>query len=287
MQDDLNDWTKVRGGVAPAGWGLDASGSIGGDSSRAGRSTDTTQFLDWNYTGITRFTATIVWSNETPLPDSKVQMFTSTNGTSWVPVTYARSATTPLPSSWNRATFSNALALPAGTNYVRLQIVGPTGRSWSPQVGSMYIEHGKGVISDRMTDYSKQYNADPTKVGFDVTATQNFQNDPSRLRRAQAVGLGTASFYYNATDIDSLSAKVYYQSGTMSTRIKVFASVDGLTWVQQTVTFTPGAATGGGWYVTTAGVSSLAAGMNFLRIDLSGGSSYWDLQVGALSINYG
>jgi len=138
LTDTLSNWSNVSS--KSAGWTLDSSNPtyFNGDTSRATRTADTTQYLVYAYPKISKFSAKVyIWNGSV----NTVQFFVSTdNGATYtsVPVTPGVKTTTTAP--WGYYTIKNTDILPANVTHLKVQFTA-TGNSWDPQLSSISITH--------------------------------------------------------------------------------------------------------------------------------------------------
>lgn len=133
--DDLNDWSKTMshtGGLA-----LDSSNPtyFEGDASRVKRTEATTQSFVYNLQNITNFSARLyqfsVWDG--------VAFYTSADNQNWTKVVHVSTPGVYTGSRWYRKTYYPQTLLPAGTNYLKIELSGSD--SWEKQVARMEINY--------------------------------------------------------------------------------------------------------------------------------------------------
>jgi len=136
--DNLNDWSQVNS--KSAGWTLDTSNPayMNGDTSRATRTADTTQYLVYSYPNITKFSAKVyTWNG----PVSAASFFISTdNGVTYSALSVTPGSKTISTSPWGYYTIKNASPLPAGVTNLKVQF-STSGNSWDPQLSQISITH--------------------------------------------------------------------------------------------------------------------------------------------------
>jgi len=109
-----------------------------------------------------------------------------------------------------------------------------------------------------------------------------FENDSARVTRSDA---NTGTLVYHLSGISNFSAAVYEFSTDLS-KVKFYASPDGISWNLVMVNYTPPMETSNGWFKTVFSPASvLATGNNYLKIELSDTTS-WGTQIGQLNISH-
>jgi|GEM_PF-2684588 len=118
--DPLNDWTKIFFRTTDWKFYTQAAGNTlyEGDLSLAGRTTATTQSLVYRYYGMRDFTAKLFYHNTL----SGVQFYASPDNVIYTPVASVNGLTAYKSGGWYRTVYSPSNALPAGTNYLKVEI---------------------------------------------------------------------------------------------------------------------------------------------------------------------
>ena len=140
MVDELNDYSKMYSHTANLIFDGSNASSLGGDTSRLTRSTNTIENIVYHNTlrNMVSFEVdTYYWNGE-----SKVDMkiYTSPTGaiyTEFVPVK------NDLGGDWDRIKLSGSL-LPVGTRYLKVEFRNTTVNNWNPQIGRMFINYSGG-----------------------------------------------------------------------------------------------------------------------------------------------
>jgi hypothetical protein len=142
LADPLNNLSFTNTTLNSSGWGIDSANSqyLKGDTGRAYRTSDTMQWLVWQNSNTSSFSAQLYYHSLANIA-SYVTFYASADGTTWtaIPATFSTPQLTG--GGWNWTTATPSGALPAGTNYLKMQIV-PTGVSWNIELGEMDINYG-------------------------------------------------------------------------------------------------------------------------------------------------
>ncbi|MCE7042603.1 hypothetical protein [Dyadobacter sp. CY312] len=132
---------------------------------------------------------------------------------------------------------------------------------------------------DPLNSFGNTYGHSANMV-IDSSNPSYFENDSARVTRSDA---NAGTLVYNLNSISNFSIAVYEFSTDLS-KVKFYASANGISWNLVSVNHTPPAATSNGWFKTVfTPASALPAGNNYLKIELSDASS-WSTQIGQVSI---
>ncbi|UVI28502.1 hypothetical protein [Paenibacillus spongiae] len=136
LTDDLNNWSKTSSHTDNLAF--DSSNSFlyfNNDSSRVKRTTGTTGSFVYNLQNMTNFTATLyhasVWDG--------VAFYTSPDNVNWTQVIHVSTPGVYTLGQWYRKTYMPLSALPAGTQYLKVELSGSD--SWEKQVSKMVINY--------------------------------------------------------------------------------------------------------------------------------------------------
>jgi hypothetical protein len=136
--DSLSNWSLVS--AKSANWTLDGSNStyFNGDTSRATRTVDDTEYLVYAYPNITHFSAKVyAWNG----PIGDVSFLVSTDGgATYSTVGVTTGSKTLTTSPWGYYTITNANPLPANVTNLKVQFTA-TGNNWDPQLSQISITH--------------------------------------------------------------------------------------------------------------------------------------------------
>ncbi|MBC8135749.1 MAG: glycoside hydrolase family 18 protein [Fibrella sp.] len=137
-RDPLNDWSYVSS--KSVNWMIDGTNPtfFNGDTKRATRSANTTEYLVYSYPKISKFDAKVYTLTSAI---SSVQFFASTdNGTTYTAVPVTTGARTASSNGWGYYTLKNTNILPANTTNLKVQLT-PTPNGWDPQLSLINISH--------------------------------------------------------------------------------------------------------------------------------------------------
>ncbi|CAH8768573.1 glycoside hydrolase family 30 protein [Paenibacillus dendritiformis] len=135
LTDDLDDWSNTFSHTD--GLTLDSSNPsyFDGDRSRVKRTSGTTESFIYELPNITSFIASLyqfsVWDG--------IAFYTSTDNQSWTPVVHVSTPGVYKGSKWYRKVYTPQTELPAGTNYLKVELSGSD--SWEKQVSEMVIHY--------------------------------------------------------------------------------------------------------------------------------------------------
>ncbi|GIP30346.1 hypothetical protein J23TS9_54760 [Paenibacillus sp. J23TS9] len=133
MTDDLNDWSKTFSHTGGLSMDTTNSGYFNGDTSRVKRSTGTTESFVYNVANMTRFKADLyqfsVWDG--------VAFYASPDNQNWTQVAHTSTPGVYTGSKWYQKTYTPVQQLPAGTQYLKIELSGSD--SWEKQVSKVVI----------------------------------------------------------------------------------------------------------------------------------------------------
>lgn len=141
--------------------------------------------------------------------------------------------------------------------------------------------HEAVEINDDLIDASK-LEAHSEHWTIDGTNPSMFNGDAARIVRT-----ATSEEYivYKLTDIQSFSVNAYYFSGSTGV-ITFFGSADGAAWTEIPSQYADPVGTGSGWYGTVyTPAGALPAGINYLKIVISGDLDTWLMQLGSVLLS--
>ncbi|QGQ97767.1 hypothetical protein EHS13_24195 [Paenibacillus psychroresistens] len=142
---------------------------------------------------------------------------------------------------------------------------------------------GKSIITDDLNDWAKSYSHSANWVMDTVSASSYFEYDASRAKRTSNT---TENIIYNKLNISDFLARIYY-TGTVSGKVKFYASPDNSTWTLLSTTNDTPVSTSSGWYRTYFKPSgSIPAGTNFFKVELSNDANIFTPQLSEISLSY-
>ncbi|OME80231.1 hypothetical protein BK120_20635 [Paenibacillus sp. FSL A5-0031] len=136
LTDDLNNWSKTSSHTSNLAFDTTNSALyFNNDTSRVKRLTGTTANFVYNLQNITNFTATVyhasVWNG--------IAFYTSPDNVNWTQVSHTSTVGVYTFGNWYRKTYSPQNELPAGTQYLKVELSGSD--SWEKQVAKMVINY--------------------------------------------------------------------------------------------------------------------------------------------------
>jgi probable HAF family extracellular repeat protein len=141
---------------------------------------------------------------------------------------------------------------------------------------------GVVTVSDPLDDWSL---ISTRTAGWDIVRdnTASFEGDDSRLVR---LGPSLESVTYEFPEIVGVWAAVYYRNGFDLSQLHFLMSTDGASWSPLAVEVSTAVPQANGWSaVTMSQDQSLPAGMNYLKVEVSG-ANFADLQIGEIQISH-
>jgi len=140
ITDPLTDWSVINS--KSANWALDGSNTtyFNGDTSRATRTVDDTEYLIYKFTGITTFSAKVYIYQG---PASTAKFYTSVdNGSTYQLTSVTTGTETASAAGWGYYTITPAGSLPANVTNLKVEFNAGTGNAWDPQLSQISITYG-------------------------------------------------------------------------------------------------------------------------------------------------
>ncbi|MDX6765823.1 MAG: hypothetical protein SFU85_03440 [Candidatus Methylacidiphilales bacterium] len=253
--DCLDDWTKVNSKTT--GMTLDTNNSnayFDGDTSRACRSSDTTQSLVYRSSNISSFTASVYAgiNHADPATQGGIKFYTSPDGATWSLAGVVAANYGSNNGQWVCYNYVPSGALPGGTNYLKVEFNAASGvASWDPQLAQITLTSTGGFLTGSGGN-STIYN--DTAPGFNVSGdTWNYSNNRNVGDYNNDVHYMMANnsywnFSFNGTGADYITEKDsgsgnvdIYVDGVFKQRVNCYAPSR---LVQQTVYSITGLAPG-------------------------------------------
>ncbi|WP_193726869.1 glycoside hydrolase family 30 protein [Paenibacillus guangzhouensis] len=133
MTDDLNDWSKTFSHTSGLALDSSNSGYFNGDTSRVKRTSGTTESFVYNIPNMTNFSATLYQFNQW----NGVAFYASPDNVNWSQIVHVSTDGVYTGSQWYRKVYTPQSAIPAGTNYFKIELSGSD--SWEKQVSKVSI----------------------------------------------------------------------------------------------------------------------------------------------------
>jgi|GEM_PF-263839 len=136
-------------------------------------------------------------------------------------------------------------------------------------------------IVDEFADTSKVH---ASTAGWTVDSSNPayFGGDANRLTRTSTT---TQNVVYRLDGMRTYSVRVHYFSGA-NAALKFYSSPDASVWTEVSSANNGATAVSNGWFKTTySPVNDLPTGTRYLKIEISGGSDHWELQLGRAVIS--
>jgi alpha-tubulin suppressor-like RCC1 family protein len=201
-------------------WQFDTNNpaNFGGDLSRAVRTASSAESLTYTYSGIAAFSAVLYSTSETT--SDALRLYASVDGTTWTRVAFAQPMPTALVGGWSVGSIDATAALPAGTNYVRIELRG---------ANAITPELGRVILSYTGADTDANGLADQWEIAHfgAIGADPNADADGDGLTNIQEYRLGTDPLAHNDSDGDGMSDAWEVQFGLNPTVNDAAADLDG------------------------------------------------------------
>ncbi|MFC5404137.1 S-layer homology domain-containing protein [Cohnella soli] len=281
IEDELSDVSKVFSYTA--NWTIDGSNPqfFGGDAARIVRTSKSTESVVYHLSGIQSFSVqAFYFSGSTGV----IKFYGSSDATTWteIPSDYADPYGTG--SGWYGTVYSPSAALQSGIDYLKIEISGDID-TWLMQIGSVSISNvslAPQTINDELTDVSK-IHSQTANWSIDGSNPAFFGGDASRIVRTTV----SAEFIvYHLHGIKNFSARIHSFAGSTAA-IKFYGSSDGSAWTEIPSNHDTPVSTGdGAWTGTTySPAGNLPAGVDYLKIEVSGDPVPWAVQLGSVSVS--
>ncbi|THF73752.1 sugar-binding protein [Cohnella fermenti] len=282
IDDPLNDASKAY--AYSTNWVFDTTNPtyFGGDSSRVTRSNLSTGYLVYRLAGMLEFSAVV---HKYAASTGTVKFYTSPDNSTWTQAATVNSAPVVTGNaSWSSSTYEQASALPSNAEYLKVELSGDYG-NWHLQIGSVTVSDGSSApvtITDELADNSKMYAVSANWM-VDSTNASYFGGDTNRKIRT---GLTTESFTYHLDDLQAASVVAHRYAGSTAV-LRLYGSSDHATWTELLTQQGEGVATGDpGWQASTYSiVGKLPAGVDYLKVEVSGDAAAWAFQLGSVTVS--
>ena len=210
VTDPLSNFTIINS--KSGNWTLDSSNPtyFSGDTSRATRTVDDTEYLIYKFSGITTFDALVYTLNG---PISVATFYTSPDGNTWTQATVNTGSETAVSAGWGYYNIVPTGSLPSGTNYLKVQFTSGTGNAWDPQLSQISITYGGGTTSAPSTPTGLTATPGNAQVALSWTASSG-ATSYNIYRSATSGGEGTTAYATSATasytDTSVTNGTTYY-----------------------------------------------------------------------------
>jgi len=137
--DRLVDWSNVS--HKSANWYLDATNAdyYLGDTSRAARSVNDTEYLTYSVKNMTTFNA-LIYSWRTPITSDTAFFLSTDNGVTFSPLVVKYGTKTYTTGPWGYYNVTPASTLPPGVTDIAIQF-GVSDNNWDPELSQISISH--------------------------------------------------------------------------------------------------------------------------------------------------
>lgn len=272
--DNLDDWSKAFSHTT--NWdlgGTNAAIRYEGDTSRAKRTSNTTESITYKLNGVDGFSAKIYYAYSIA---GKVKFYTSPDNVTYTLQTVTQDTPVNTETSWYRTIFTNAGNLPNGTNYVKVEFLNDS-NIWTPQLSQITL---KQTINDPLDNWSNTYTHSANLDLGGTTSTNRYEGDNSRAKRNTA---SDGTIIYKLEGATLFSAKVYY-AGSITDKIKFYTSADNLTYRLQSTTQDTAVNTETNWYRINFSSTSLPVDTKYIKIVLTNDSLVYTPQISEVTI---
>ncbi|OME73426.1 hypothetical protein BSK65_06520 [Paenibacillus odorifer] len=264
-------------------WLIDSSNPqfFGGDATRLVRTSTDTGYAVYSLTGIQSFTLQAYYfSGSTAV----IKFYGSGDATAWTELPSINESPTATGSGWYGTIYTPAVALPNDINYLKIEISGDLD-TWLMQLGHLTLSNvslAPQTINDELDDVSQLY-AFSTNWSLDTSNPTFFGGDHSRAVRTAD---SAESLVYHLHNLQHFIVRLHSFAGS-SGSIKFYGSADASTWteisaIHEAPQSTGDAAWTGTNYTPAQGIPS---GIHYLKIELSGDSAPWQMQLGSVSLS--
>jgi len=139
VTDALNDWSKIY--AKTADWGFDTSAYAfwGSDPSVAKRSTNTLQSLTYNVANAEAFRMSLYF-NDVNSDANNLKVYASGTNSSYTELTVNKSTPAATSDYWYSASYT-VQDLPAGTNFIRIDVPVNSKGAWTPAISQVEIDY--------------------------------------------------------------------------------------------------------------------------------------------------
>lgn len=264
-------------------WLIDSSNPqfFGGDATRLVRTSTDTGYAVYSLTGIQSFTLQAYYfSGSTAV----IKFYGSSDATAWTELPAINDSPTATGSGWYGTVYTPAGALPNDVNYLKIEISGDLD-TWLMQLGHLTLSNvslAPQLINDELDDVSQLY-AFSTNWSLDTSNPSFFGEDHSRAVRTAD---SAESLVYHLHNLQHFIVRLHSFAGS-SGSIKFYGSGDASTWTEISAIHEAPQSTGDAAWTGTnyTPAQGIASGIHYLKIELSGDSAPWLMQLGSVSLS--
>ncbi|WP_339264704.1 S-layer homology domain-containing protein [Paenibacillus sp. FSL R5-0470] len=264
-------------------WLIDSSNPqfFGGDATRLVRTSTDTGYAVYSLTGIQSFTLQAYYfSGSTAV----IKFYGSGDATAWTELPSINDSPTATGSGWYGTIYTPAGTLPNDINYLKIEISGDLD-SWLMQLGHLTLSNvslAPQTINDELDDVSQLY-AFSTNWSLDTSNPTFFGGDHSRAVRTAD---SAESLVYHLHNLQHFIVRLHSFAGS-SGSIKFYGSADASTWTEISAIHEAPQATGDAAWTGTnyTPAQRIPSGIHYLKIELSGDSAPWLMQLGSVSLS--
>ncbi|MDQ0091318.1 enterochelin esterase-like enzyme [Paenibacillus anaericanus] len=268
-----------------AGWTFDGSNPVffGGDDTRMVRTATTTESVVYHLSDIQSYAVRVHYFSGTT---AAIKFYGSQDALVWDEISSIHDLTTAVSNGWYKTTYSPAVSLPSGINYLKVEISGDS-NNWSMQLGYATISKDSstnepGSMTDNANDWSVSYSHS-ANMTVDTTNPDFFNGDNSRFTRSSTA---TGEVVYSLADMSQFTARIYLFGSVDVNKVEFYSSPDGTSWTLAAGSRSNPVATLNGWkFVDYSPTAILPPGTNYLKVELSDSTDGWATQLGNITIS--
>jgi hypothetical protein len=213
-----------------------------------------------------------------------VKLYGSPDAASWSDIPYESDNPAATGEGWYGIVYTPSGALSAGTNYLKIELNGDI-EAWMMQLGKISlfnISKAQQTIHDELADFSQMdsYSGNWTIEGSNE---EFFGGDNTRLVRTS---VNDEYIVYHLHNVQNFSARLHSFAGSTGS-LKFYGSTDAAAWTELAAVHNEPESTGDlAWTgVTYSPGEALPAGIHYLKIELSGDSENWLMQLGSVMLS--
>ncbi|MFD3261720.1 S-layer homology domain-containing protein [Paenibacillus lentus] len=213
-----------------------------------------------------------------------VKFYGSPDAVSWSDIPNQSDNPAATDSGWYGIVYTPSEALPADTNYLKIELSGDI-EAWMMQLGSILLSNiskAEQTLHDELADFSQMdsYSGNWTIADSDQ---EFFGGDSTRLVRTS---VNEEYIIYHLHNIRNFSARLHSFSGSTGT-MKFYGSSDASNWTELAAGHDHPESTGDlAWAgANYSPAEALPADIHYLKVELSGDSENWLMQLGSVMLS--